>query len=323
MQPNTIRNVTLFFSLLFLLAAITSCKKEKAALPYAEIEKFTVTDPSGKELKASITGNEIVVYWPPLTNLPEFVTPQIVVSEKARVEPVSGTSIPFKDGVVFRVTAENGTVQQYTLKAGSNQPVPVFEVNSSEFLRIGKNIDLAGEYFIKDTVKTKLFLVDKNGAQTQLPGITFSVFYSARISAPVPFQMDTGYYTVKLVCGVRTVQRGPFHFDRPLLSDVVVTDAGKFRKPGDISSISYSGPSAKYYYNSFTGGMVQMTIHTQLGFEQMSLPVTIPGNGQVNFTIPHKPGKIVTMFFSDAQGNSLYYWEPLEGSEIVIESAPL
>lgn len=304
---------------IFILSMIASCKKEEAAFPYNEIRQFSIQTPDGSTLKASISKNEIILYWPPLTDMPDTITPQIAVSDRARVEPISGSSIPFRDGVQFTVTAQNGTTQTYTLRAGSNQPVPVFDVNSPEFLYIDRPLDLRGEYFIADTTKTKLFLINKDNQAVQLPGISFVQFYTARISAPIPFTVDTGYYKVRLITGVRTVERGPFYINRPYLSEVTMEDAGKQRKPGDISIIRYGGPAARYYHESFTGATALLTIQKSSGLGLENVAINKTADGMLNFSIPaNSTGKIISILITDATGNLIYLWESPAGSEIQI-----
>lgn len=306
--------------IIFSTALFASCKKEEAAFPYNNIERFSIQAPDGSTLKASISGNEIIVYWPPLVNMPDSVTPQIEVSERAKVHPASGTKLPFKDGVSFTVSAENGTAKIYILRAGSNQPMPVFEVASPDFLRIGNSIDLVGEYFIKDTAKTKVFLINnKSGAQTQLPGISFTTFYSARISAPLPFTIDTGSCNVKLISGVRTVTQGPYKIDKPFLTVVSITDAGLNRKPGETSLITYGGDAAKYYHDLLGNSKAVLTVQSVNGNEFVTVNLTKSENGQLYFVIPDKaPGKIIHLSVQDVAGNILFVWESQPGKEINI-----
>lgn len=304
---------------IFLLVTFASCKKEEAAFPYNEIRQFSIQTPDGTSLRASINNNEIILYWPPLIAMPDSITPQIAISDRAMVEPASGSKVPFKDGVQFKVTAQNGASQTYTLRAGSNQPVPVFDVSSPEFLYIDRPLDLRGEYFIADTTKTKLFLINKDNQAVQLPGISFVQFYTARISAPIPFTVDTGHYKVRLVTGVRTVERGPFYINRPYLSLVTVEDAGKQKKAGENSVIQYSGPAAKYYHNSFTEARAQLTIQKSSGLGLENIPITKTADGTLNFTIPANAiGKIISILITEAGGNLIYLWEAPAGSEIEI-----
>lgn len=307
--------IFIFSAALFLF----SCKKEQAALPYNDIERFTVEAPDGSSLKGSITNNEIIVYWPPLVNKPDSIIPQITISDGAQIRPASGTTIPFKDGVSFTVTAANGTARTYTLRAGSNQPVPVFEVASADYLRIGKNIDVVGEYFLRDTVKTKLYLIDKNGITTQLPGNSFTVFYSAHISAPIPYSIDSGYYHVKLESGVRTVMHGPYYINIPYLTEFAIADAGKNKKPGETVEITYGGHAAKYYHKKFGNSKAVLSVQTANGIEQVTVAISKTADGKLSFIIPDKaPGKILLISINDEAGNLLIFWEAPSGSEINI-----
>jgi hypothetical protein len=305
--------------IIFSAAIFFSCKKEQAALPYNEIERFTIAAPDGSALKASITGHEVIVYWPPLVNMPDSIIPQITVSDGARIIPASGTKIPFKDGVSFTVTAADRSARTYTLRAGSNQPVPVFEVASADFLRIGKNIDIVGEYFLRDTVKTKLYLVDNKGIATQLPGNSFTVFYSAHISAPIPYSIDSGYYHVKLESGVRTVTHGPYYVNIPYLTEYTIADAGKNKKPGETAMITYGGPAAKYYHGKFQNSKAVLFIQTINGIEQVTVDISKSEDGKLSYIIPDKaPGKILIININDDAGNQVIFWEAQPGSEINI-----
>ncbi|MFY0608679.1 MAG: DUF5018 domain-containing protein [Cyclobacteriaceae bacterium] len=52
----------------------------------------------------------------PFGTLLAALTPEIIVSDKATISPASGTSQDFSDSVVYTVTAEDGSIQQWIVK---------------------------------------------------------------------------------------------------------------------------------------------------------------------------------------------------------------
>lgn len=197
---------TAILCLLFLF--IYSCKKEYTDYPYNEMEKFVINDGSGAELKAAIQNNKIIIYYPPLQTIPDSITPEITISERAVISPESGVKIPFKDGLTYTVTAQDGTKQTYELQAAVNQP-PLNFITGNTIL--GTFIGLNGEYFITDTTQTKVSLIDRNKKEIRIPANVYAKLTAASIVVNLPARLgiDTGSYMVKLTSGKRSSTQGP------------------------------------------------------------------------------------------------------------------
>jgi len=208
-----IKSYTVFGLLGILL--LQSCKKEYARYPYNDIEQFIVTDADGNKLKAVIgDDNSILLYWTPFQSVPDSVAPLITISDRANISPASGKKIAFKEGVVYTVTAQDGTKKNYLFKPAINTPEPVFSVDTYRPLTLGGILIINGEFFIPDTARTKLYLVDKSNKETQLHD--FDEFYSTTIHTTIPLTgLDTGYYSIKLVSGSNSVISVPQYVGLP------------------------------------------------------------------------------------------------------------
>ncbi|MGN8068468.1 hypothetical protein [Mucilaginibacter sp. 22184] len=266
--------------LLSLLAAvfvISSCKKEYLKYPYNDIERFTIKDANGTEIKASIEGSDIIVYYPPFMAVPDFINPQITVSERAVIEPASGAQVAFKTGVTFKVKAQDGSVKTYTLKPAINQPNPAFEVGDS---RLGDVLVLFGEYMVPDASRTKLYIVDKNNKETQLPGSSFTEFTASRLIANIPISIDTGSYRVKLKTGSLIQLKGPIHIAPPDLSLVVPATITTVKRGGTLSITSDNG-SLKYYKQIFVRATMSIDIFTEKPVNIVSIT-----NDEIKLQVP-------------------------------------
>lgn len=248
-----------FLTLYVVLLMATSCKKEYAAFPYNAIESFVTTDTSGAPLKASIVGGDIIVYWPPLQAIPDSITPVITISDRAVIQPASGVKVAFSESTIYKVTAQNGSTRAFTLRPDVNQPPITFADPAGNRLQIGAGLDLLGEYYITDTNRTRLYLLnDKKGTSRQLALSQATLFTYSRISVPIPTDgtVDTGYYHVRLASGVRSVTKGPYYMDRPYMIDpgFVFPAGGTTFHRGEEITVTYNGAAygAKYWNNAFT-----------------------------------------------------------------------
>lgn len=189
-----------FYILLLLPLLFFSCKKEYPDYPYAEIQQFIIKDAKGAELKAVIKDTEIMIYWPPMQDVPDSISPLTTVSERASILPESGKKVPFKDGTTYTVTAQNGTINQYKLKLALNQVKPFLVVSASAL--VGAYFGVGGDFFIPDAAKTKVFLIDSKGREIQLKN-PLSIT-PINISFYLP-ELEEGNYKVKLISGIHTV----------------------------------------------------------------------------------------------------------------------
>lgn len=202
--------------LMLLMAAvvITGCKKEttNTPYPYAEITAFKVTE-GANEQDAAVAGNDLIIYWPSDKAMPDSVSTGITVSEHATVKPESGKKVALKNGVVFTVTAEDGTVATYKLKIVVNQPLLSIGNLPDDFqitAYFGRTLELASfiSGVIPDATKTKLFLVAASGTETQIP-VNFT---DGAITGTIPAKevLAAGTYKFKVISGVRTVTSNSF-----------------------------------------------------------------------------------------------------------------
>ena len=75
----------IFSSLLIFLVMVlfTSCKKQYTDYSYSNLVSFSLKGNDGETLKGAITAQDITIYWPPFTKVPDSIIPQITVAERA------------------------------------------------------------------------------------------------------------------------------------------------------------------------------------------------------------------------------------------------
>lgn len=185
---------------------LSSCKKEYPDYPYNEITSFEVKIDEDNALKAALEGNEIILYWPPFQAEPDSIAPEISVSDRAKISPASGEKIPFTDGFTYHVTAQNGSVQSFTLKISANVPDPGFYFNNPATngvytIRYEQDFPyIRGYYIIPDTTKTKVYISNsKVGEINMTPFITSLA--QIRLTFNIPTSVDTGLYNIRVVSG--------------------------------------------------------------------------------------------------------------------------
>ncbi|MBB6107951.1 hypothetical protein SAMN05421821_101134 [Mucilaginibacter lappiensis] len=267
--------ITRIFSILLVIAvlAVSSCKKEYVKYPYNEIEQFTIQDATGVSLKATILGNDIIVYYPPFQAVPDFITPQITVSDQAVVEPASGTKVAFKNSTTFKVKAQDGSVKTYTLKPMLNNPQPVFDVDPA--IRVWSYVNLSGEYLVPDTSRTQLSLIDKNNKEIKISGASFTTFTATHLVANLPLSVDTGNYKIKLVTNGQAVIKGPFHIDIPYLILAIPENIKTVKRGQDLLITSADG-SSKYYKNILDS---KASVYNSADGKNYSFDITITDTG--------------------------------------------
>jgi hypothetical protein len=268
--------------------ASVSCKKEYASYPYNAIETFVTADPSGTTLSAAIVDDNIIIYWPPLQPVPDSITPVIGISKKASIMPASGVKVAFSETTTYIVTAQDGKTRTFTLKPSVNQPNISFEDPDGNKLQIGAWFNLLGEYYITDTTKTKLYLLnDRNNKVIQLPLSAASIFTYSRITIAVPFDgtVDTGYYHMQLVSGERSVTKGPYYVDRPFMINAGYTfpARGSILHRGEEITVTYdaNAAGAKYWNNAFAYGYMIVN-----GLSDNRMDIINQAPGQVSLRIP-------------------------------------
>ena len=192
--------------LLLLLGIFTGCKKDYTKYPFKEIISFNIKDANGELLKAQVTNGEIVINWPVQQVVPESVSPQIIVGERANISPASGTPVKLENGTIYTVTAEDGSTTTYKIKLLQKNIPPFISFtnlrngNSKYFALKGAGLTITGDYFNPDIEKTKVFFIDANNVETRA---TVTRVTQITISTNVPTVVGT--YKLKVVSNTDTI----------------------------------------------------------------------------------------------------------------------
>lgn len=203
------------FILIILSAFITytSCETDyvDALYPYNEITSFSVTTDS-TALEAAITEGNITLYCLYTIDLPDSVAPVITLSENASISPASGAYIPLEDGVNYTVTAQDGSTADYSLNVIINQPTP--DITETDINGIyGQAISLPVSNCLLDISKTTVYFIDsRNSTETSVVvnsivdhnGDGFGETFSISLPEEGETAIDTGYYHIKLISGVKS-----------------------------------------------------------------------------------------------------------------------
>ena len=210
-------NSKLITVIILLAACVVSCRKEYvdkintiagdtvyiSGMNY--IKSFEVKEYSADTaLKASITADSIIIYWPSYSReTPDSITPIITLPDSATIAPASGKKVAFKTGTIYTVTSAAGTIKKYTLKVSQQSAVPWFYYNVAS-ITLGDFVSLNGDQFWQDTSQTKVYLVSAT------TGIVYPTeLFSVAITGPrfiVPLNVPTnGMYDIKVVNGGYTL----------------------------------------------------------------------------------------------------------------------
>jgi hypothetical protein len=196
---------------LLLATACGDTEYENAPYPYKELLTFSFTA-NGTIVEAAIAEGQILIYWPHTLTPPSTVTPQVAVSEKASVNPASGTNIPLQDDVTYTVKAEDGTTASYKLKIIVNQPPLTLDNDNISSGTLGQTADIRGTNILLDASRTSVSLIAANGTEMQMEVDTivdaFGTGFGSNILIQLPEEgttaLDTGWYKIKVTSGVRT-----------------------------------------------------------------------------------------------------------------------
>ncbi|MFZ4861057.1 hypothetical protein ACL9RF_02640 [Sphingobacterium sp. Mn56C] len=191
--------------IMLLLTLFYGCKKESPSFPYKDLLRFSVNDAQGKPLVAAIHGNAIILYWPPEQKVPESITPELKVSDRAHIFPASLSKVPFVDGTTFTVTAEDGTTQVYTLKKVVNQPKPyvkdegntygLHQKNGKFYSVVSEEIRFFGDYFNPEDGQLKVFLQTADGKEVEAPIDTEAFHQNLVRFKAIPGDNAVGHFT--------------------------------------------------------------------------------------------------------------------------------
>ncbi len=148
----TYKNFVLTLTSVMLVLGFHSCSKteyEYEKSPYNTIQQFQIIGSNGDSVKCLVSGDSITIHWNPDVELPETITPKIVVDDKATISPVSGEAVPLNESTTYTVMAENGETKTYRLKIVLNIPLPtISSANKSLTWLTQTQINIFGENFL-------------------------------------------------------------------------------------------------------------------------------------------------------------------------------
>lgn len=300
-----------FLAISMLALTCWSCKTEYPSLPYNDIESFSIQDADGKTLSASIVNDQIILYWPPLVEQPESITPTIKISELATITPASGTAIQLQSDkpITYTVRAQDGSSKNYTLIFQYNQPLVKGIMNLLEgkyYLSYPKNEDLVvrGENILPDETQTKGYLVDKDGKETLLSFSQPPTSFIAQFNTPEGLKPDI--YHIKLISGRYTVLTDAFEVFLPTLYNVIKLQGYTGKKGGDLVLNINSKETYELYFkadfdhfiaidnlnNEYTINNVVFDVATMT--IKLPIPVSVQGNAIKSLKMMDKNGKLLS-----------------------------
>lgn len=116
----------------------SSCIREEAANTEADIESCTVSDPSVLKMKPIITNNTVIIMAQSTVDITRFA-PEFTLTEKATIEPASGTVRDFSEPQIYIVTSEDKKwKKEYTVYVDISNIKPEFDFEHWEII-YGKN----------------------------------------------------------------------------------------------------------------------------------------------------------------------------------------
>lgn len=312
-----LQSTTKIFSSLLILPVIvlfTSCKKQYTDYSYSNLVSFSLKGNDGEILKGAITAQDITVYWPPFTKVPDSIIPQITIAERASISPASGKKVAFKETTKFTVTAQDGTQTVYTLKPVINQPIPYISGFSPAYSHDNNGVrvfypdtelDLQGDYFLADSLATKLYLEVEGGQE--IPMIITTLAKTRIISEVLSEKLKKGtYFKVKIVSGSRTIYSGRCLMGEalPLIpeADILYTKTFKAGDTFTLAGININTISAVTVAANLTAAPQNLVVQNKTAGEvTLNIPDNMPaGNYSVlNYTYAadmYHPTKTNTLY---------------------------
>ncbi|WP_126972708.1 hypothetical protein [Gynurincola endophyticus] len=262
MKDQISKNILLL--IIFAASCFTACKKETEKYDNTEIILFEYTDTNGETLQAPVYGDTIYVYWPPMQDIPETITPAITLHQSANIFPASGHTLNLTDNNGYTITAENGSVKKYNVKLIINQPYPFISqlqnintANGNRFWVNNKNLTFAGDNFLFDGMETKVWAKDESGVKTP---VTIVSNTGARLIVSAP---PKGKYKLIIELGIREVE---YFYDVEVI-EPFATPAFNFTTGGSVKrgeTITLSG--------TLLNKMTKVTLGDYFG---VNIPLTI------------------------------------------------
>ena len=293
---------------------LQSCSKteyEYEKRTYKNIESFVLMGYAGDSINASVNNGNIIVYWAAETELPKTIKPRIVVSDHATVSPASGTEVPFSSETVYKVTAEDGSVQTYHLKPVINHAVPRISSISPGNLHwiSGTQVTVSGEYFLTgDTSDVHVYAQRlRDGFEFDLP-VDYAKISMTSITANLPAYsdiQDTGLHKIFVKIGNRVSDEKQVMLRIPDISfsglmRMSFDEAGRQLVAGDSVTLrirdDYNGNVIKWYAKHFTRLVID-----DYSFEADALRQT---ENTIKFKLPDTP------LSTQPNGIVLYFMSP-------------
>lgn len=297
----------IIYTLLLLTALSAGCKKvtEYKPHPYAEILGFQADPVKGAAFPAAIVDQQIILYWPGNTELPDSIAPMIDISANATISPASLEKVPLKDGLQYQVKAQDGTTATYTLKLIINQQDIVFDETVNHTVAMTLNLNLGGlvDGVIMDTAKTHVYLVAADGTEFPLQVAQLLLMPQGQTSLEAKVPRDAGLtvgadYKVKIVSGIKSVTSSeaivkvlgpPVKFD-PVADLITVKQGQTFTVTGtDIRNVTKGA-----VYDSNTGTEYPIEL---VSFTETSVTLKIPN------TLTVGAYHVLFVYFNDDLGN--------------------
>lgn len=301
-----------------ILLVLGGCKKEykDAPHPYHDITAFKVPYGATDSLKAAITNDSIIVYWPGYTAIPDSIAPGITISANATILPASGQKVALKTGTTFTVTAQDSSKTTYTLyfKVQRDDPaLPDARLNG----KINTSWVMHGfNYLIPDVSLTSLHLITQAGNEIPIPISSMNV--TSIITESIPKSVaDTGYYKLKLVNNNYTLISGDsairiytapiinaFTPDKGVMGDEVTLNGEYFSATPAANVVKFSGTEATVVYATTT----QLKVKVPAGATTGNISVKaggFTGSSTEPFTILSAAATTVTTYAGDGANASV------------------
>lgn len=313
------------YSLCFMLlpALFFSCKKteyENIKRPYNGIQRFAIAGYGGLDsINAVIGDDDLIVYWNADAEPPAKIRPVIAVSAGATVSPASGEEVDFSENTVYTVTAEDGTVREYTLKPVFNEAVPVLFTVPARFAWASPtSLEIVGEYFMAggDASAIKVYAQRlRDGFEFDIP-IDLEKTTKTKIVANLPImtsELDTGAHRLYVKVGDFRSNYSDIQLMQPALNTIItgttVDKVGNVDLGDDITFINtikegWEDAYARFYnqanFQSLSIGL--QPIVGSVNGKSVNIGndlVTVSGNGRLTVRIDND-------FFQAYTNNRVY-----------------
>lgn len=202
-------NLTILFLLFFVLVSCSD--KEEDVKPIVDVKSgaksivsFILT-PLGVEGEIDETNHSISLVVPSGTDITSL-TPTIEVSNKAVVSPASGVTQDFSGAVMYKVTAEDGSFEEYEVQVSIEGPSIILKphVGSAEVAR-GSVLFIYGEDFGADASDAKIILESTSSDMVLELSALSGFFNDQMIAALIPEDAPLEDYKVKVVVNNQSV----------------------------------------------------------------------------------------------------------------------